>query len=310
MIKDFLIKIINYFCCIKYEIGFIEKDALPIRGGIVSNKIKWLNTKYNENSWFADPFILSVDGARIKVLVEEYFYSSNKGRISLLDIRADSQGYKLQRVTPVLSLDTHLSFPYIVEDGDDIYICPENFQSGMVNLYKFDKETYKLGQPICVVNEPLVDVQIIKHNDMYYLCGVKCETGAMEETKRLKVYKSRNLCTTFDFFYELQNSKCEERGAGKVFCAGDMIIRPAQCCEGGYGTMLIFYRMDISDNAIKEVEIGRLYPNLRSKNGLSLHTFNIVNDLCVVDGHDYKHVWRISRLIAPLIDKMLKLYRK
>ena len=303
--KRLLIRLIQYFTTIKYEIGFFDASEAPKSDSIVSKKIHWLRYPAGKRkSWFADPFILSIKGNHIQVLAEEYSYEYKIGSIALLDIIRDKNEYTLYDSTTILSLSTHLSFPYIFEEAGVTYLCPENYQSGGVSIYKYDPDTKQMNFINQIIDDPLVDVQIFSHNGEYYAMGVKTYTGSMDETKELSIYHSKTLCDKYSLVQTIINEKKEERGAGQIWRENDYYVRPAQCCEFQYGSMLIFYRLNIIDGKIIERELYRYKPSYYSKNGLSLHTYNKLNALCVVDGHDYKNVRLASRLIAPLIQRL------
>ena len=308
MIKRILIKLINYFCQVKYEIGFIAASDIPQETNSILKGIEWLNYGDYKEGWFADPFLLSVTDSFVQVLAEEFSYKTKKGSISLLNIKRDTGGYTLEGVKKILELDNHLSFPLILEEQGSVYVCPENYQSGGVYIYEYNKNNEKLENPIIIISDPLVDVQIVKHEDAYYAFGVVCKTGRMEETRSINIYKSNNLLGKYALSQTILNDNCEERGAGQIFRRNCKIIRPAQCCEGGYGKMLIFYNLEFINGEICETELCRLKPQRLKKNGLSLHTFNVKNGLCVVDGHDYKNLRNLSRWIAPFLNYCLTIY--
>lgn len=304
MIKKILIKIINYFCQVKYEIGFVSENELPHGACCVLRNIKWLNTGGYNLGWFADPFILSVTDDFVQVLAEEFSYRKRKGSISLLKIRRGVNEYKLENVKTILKLDTHLSFPLIFKEKGKVYVCPENYQSGGVYIYEYNECCEILENPRLIISDPLVDAQIVKDGNLYYAFGVVCKNGSMEETRRVNVYKSDTLLGKYECIQTIVNDYCEERGAGQIYTENGVIIRPAQCCEGGYGKMLINKQIKIEDNKIKETEINRYKPIRSKKNGLSLHTFNKENGLCVVDGHDYKNCRIVSRIVAPILKRI------
>lgn len=306
--KRILIEIINFFTTIRYEIGFVDMGKLSTSSCEISKNIHWLQyPQKNKESWFADPFILDVEGDKIEVLAEEYFYLNKVGRISLLNIKKENGRYELQCITPVLSLASHLSFPYIFREGEVVYVCPENYQSGGVSIYKYNSDSKCLDFIGQIIDDPLVDVQIFKSQNEYYALGVNCKTGDLSETKELRVYSSKELCGKYQLIQTIKNEKKEERGAGTIWQEGDCFIRPAQSCEGGYGTMLIMYKINIVNGEIKEEELYRYKPQKNSRYGLSLHTINMYGGVCVVDGHDYKNVSRISRKLAPYINKLIGL---
>ena len=275
-----------------FNIGFIRynnTDVLEER----TPTVNWLNLGCYTDGWFADPFILQINDSDIVLLAEEYEYKKKKGRISQLVV--DKQSLKLKNVNPVLELDTHLSFPYIFPYKEQVYVCPENYASGSVKLYRRN-EAGQLVEPIIIIPSPLVDTQLLEYNGFFYAFGVETRTGKNEESKTLKVYRSESLFVPFSFFCEISNIFAEERGAGVIFNDNQRIIRPAQSCERGYGDSMVFYSLHISDSSIKETIIGKIYPKMSGHYNLGLHTFNKQDDICVVDGKDYRR-YPLARII-------------
>lgn len=276
-----------------YYIGFVEND--PLTCGFKFGNIKWLDTAGYDTGWFADPFIFEVSDDKIVVLAEEFVYETGKGRLVRLDISRD---YKLEKVKVILELDTHLSFPIFHREGNEVYVYPENAESGKLSIYRYNLAEERLEFTAVLVDEPLLDSQIYQKDGKYILCGVIFEPNGQECTRRLQIYESDKLTGPYVRSAEIANSFCEERGAGAVFQRDGRFIRPAQCCEGDYGKGVILY--DIDGNT--EREIARYVPESGKKNGLGLHTFNQCDGLTVVDGIEYRH--RVpGRLVAFIFRK-------
>ncbi len=276
-----------------FNVGFIE-DTLSL--GKLSNRIPaitWMKLGKYSSGWFADPFILEMTNSEIILLVEEYEYKKRKGRIS--EIVVDRDKFKLKSVRPVLEKDTHLSFPYIIKEGNNIYVCPENYESGGVFIYRRSSDGI-LVDPHKIIDTSLVDTQLIKIDDFYYAFGVETISGDNNESRFLQVYRSSSITDSFVFFCSITNILAEERGAGQLFVEAGQIVRPAQSCERSYGDSLVFYSLQINENDIFEKLLDKLYPRMYGHFGLGLHTFNKLQDIVVVDGKDFRH-YPFSRII-------------
>ena len=140
--------------------------------------MKWLkhDSKY---SWFADPFILDVTDNEIHVLVEEYYKPIQRGRISRLII--DRYSYELKQKDVVLELRTHLSFPAIIRKEKDVFIYPENGESGELNLYQYFPESNKCVKIETILSEAVADAIIARVNgeDMLF-CTKKTNPNGNE----------------------------------------------------------------------------------------------------------------------------------
>lgn len=289
-----------------YHLGFVESSIGDIVYSSKSyNKVGWVDLNGHCTSWFADPFIFKTEGEFIEVLAEEFEYSKNKGRLSHLLIKKD--GLRLVAITPILELDTHLSFPAYIKKENKTYVYPENYVSGGIKIYEYDDLNKKLVNPKEILREVLVDAQILELNGHYYLMGVKHENDKFtyNYTKDLYIFQSGDLFGEYTFFQKISNTKKEERGAGHLFYVGDKLIRPAQNCDGGYGVEVVFYEFTQGeDGYFKEVEVGRMSPG-HNKYPFVLHTFNTMGKYHIIDGMGFE-----NNLIRPMLTKLFQLYCK
>lgn len=285
-----------------YFIGFLNDNQLGLPAAERFNAISWLKTGRYKHGWFADPFFLSVDESKVELLVEEWEYDKKKGRLCILDVERRGEKFNLQKVTPILTLDTHLSFPIHIQDEDgELFFYPENYQSGTLKMYHFNRDTLQLENPITIIAEPLLDTQIVKIGKHYYAMGViKNDSKTHDYTRHLCIYKAEQLTGHYELVQIISNSKREERGAGHIYEQDCKLYRPAQCCEGDYGKAVITYELQMDDEGhFTEKEVNRFEPIDGARYGQGLHTFNQMNGLCVVDGKDFRR-GRISRWLDKL----------
>lgn len=287
-----------------YFIGFLNEKQLRLPATERFNAISWLKTCGYKHGWFADPFFLSVDDSKVELLVEEWEYDQKKGRLCILDIERRGEKFKLQKVTPILTLDTHLSFPiYVKDESGELFFYPENYQSRTLKLYHFNRETRQLEHPISIISEPLLDTQIVKIDKHYYAMGViKNESKTHDYTRHLHIYKAEQLTGPYEQVQVIDNPLREERGAGQIYEHDGKLYRPAQCCEGEYGKAVIIYELQMDDaGRFTEKEVNRFEPVHGARYGQGLHTFNLMNGLCVIDGKDFRR-----GLISRWIDKLYR----
>ena len=81
--------------------------------------------------FFADPFLIERDGRTI-CYVEDYSYRLDRGRIAALELRDD----EVISLGPVVEEPCHMSFPYIFEYQDDLFMIPETFEAEEINIYR------------------------------------------------------------------------------------------------------------------------------------------------------------------------------
>lgn len=284
----------------RYTIGFADySDSIVSDNGFFP-VVHWLKGAPRKR-WFADPFILSVSDNDIEVLVEDYSYKEKKANISILTV--DRLSFKLKRISSILSLPDHLSFPAYYKEGDSIYIYPENCRSGQLSLYKFDAESKQLVDKTVVLHQPIADAII---TDIY---GKQVITGTLypdDNGKSLYIYPFDTLEHSTTLPLQLVRFPDNTaRNAGQYFYVGQQLYRPAQCCNKRYGECLVFQRINESkEGTITFEEIKRVYsPNKRYN--LSFHTFNVFHkEIVVVDASGYRF-----RLIGRFLESIRNVFR-
>jgi hypothetical protein len=78
------------------------------------------------------------------------------------------------------------------------------------------------------------------------------------------------------------------RPAGRVFRHDGRLIRPAQDCSRGYGTAVVFNRIDVlTTDEYAESPVGRIEPNW-APGLVGTHTYNSSGGIEVVDGRRFE----------------------
>lgn len=283
ILRKFKKKLLHY----AWDLAFFECNLDFIEHGIDFSKIHIIKNPY-KNKWFADPFILRVTEQNLILLVEEFDYSVNRGRIAQIVI--DKVKNEIVSCDIILELPTHLSFPAIYRSGGKILVHPENSASGASYIYEYDESLKKLVNPIEVLNEPITDAIIISDNEGYkmYATRVPEPNGC-----NLRVYSSRNITGPYTAERIEVFPHCRARMAGNFIEKNGEFIRPAQDCEGSYGKAVIFYS---GCNVI-----GEIRPPAYKYAGV--HTFNILDNTCIIDIKiwDYPTVALIKNMIKKWI---------
>ena len=282
MVKKIINALKFYFsepCC---AVGFI--DILEVTNRISIPKVNWVKRTPSDR-WYADPFILSVTDSTVELLVERYKYDEGKGVLSNLLINRKNN--HLIRESVILELTTHLSFPFIIEESGVIYVMPENYQSGRLSIYEYDRGHNSLINPHVLVNEPLVDAVCKKIDENYYIFATKYDDNFYEAAKILYIYRSTSLKGKYVLIQTIPYEKAEGRGAGEIIEFDGNLFRPSQDCNDGYGKCVIFSKLNLKDGTFQVAEQGRILPS-DIKYSLGLHTYNQKSEVVVVDGIGYR----------------------
>ena len=121
--------------------------------------------------------------------VEDYDYNSNKGSISAYKITPS--GY--EGIGVVLEEDFHLSFPFIFEYENEIFMCPETNEKKEIRVYKcIDFPSKWEFHKTLMTNVSAGDNVIFKHKNKWWLLANIDQSGANENSCQLHVFSSDN----------------------------------------------------------------------------------------------------------------------
>ena len=81
--------------------------------------------------YLADPFVIARSGKNY-CFVEDFDYSTHRGTIDVYELTPTGG----TRVGTALNEKFHLSFPYLFEYRNELYMCPESSESKDIRIYK------------------------------------------------------------------------------------------------------------------------------------------------------------------------------
>ena len=282
----------------RWRIGIVENSLEGIVNG-EELRVQWPSNPFHDR-WFADPFVLSVDGDEVTLLVEDYRYAEGQGRISRIIV--DRKRGAIVSCKTILR-GGHYSFPAILRENGKVYLYPEQSRQGKLELFEYCPETETCEYVQTLSEEPLTDAIIYK--------GVIYSTRLPEPNgKRLKMFKwpsavqssiaasqrssafgdSKQLHCVQDanaLNLELETlnqpktyvfGECIARNAGEFFEVNGVTYRPAQECNRWYGNGLSIQKYE--DGAFTEV---RRIPGM--------HTLNSFQGVTVVDRKVFPFQW-------------------
>ena len=282
-----------------WEIGFVI-DGLQ---GVFSNSPQyvWIKNPNKDKCWFADPFILDVTDDYIVLLVEEMRYAIHKGRIAKLLINRLTM--TIEKMDILLEEDTHLSFPNIWRNGNDVYVYPENYESGELNLYKLVDNATRLEKVRVLCPAPLTDAVMTEVFGKRQIFSTKFPNPNGNE---LYVY-------TLNEHAEIINVACAQfddnhaRMAGQFFEYKGKIYRPAQDCNEVYGGAVIIESVEKIGNQYIFQPIKRLtskHPRLH----VGMHTLNVYKGVVVVDVKGYEYM--SGNIVHNFVRRRKRLFKR
>jgi len=257
----------------EWRLGLLSNGFEDIKSG----KIHWVDNGVYTNKWFADPFILDFDENHVKLLVEEFDYEVHRGRLARLVV--DKKNWTITDCKIILDLDTHLSFPMIWREEGHVYVCPENYASGALNLYEFDLEYESLTFIKSLITGKLTDACLFKQGDIYFVLSTYEPTP---NGKQLSIWKSNSLTGEYTLCQEIKFDENIARNAGRIFEHQGKFIRPAQECNDQYGHAVVFQQVNVTEAQFSFKELYR-YTSTNAKYNNGTHTYNAYKEMAVID---------------------------
>jgi hypothetical protein len=288
--NGFLSKFIDKLFVKQWQIGLCRGDISEIiRSKVFNPEIKWL--PLNTLAYFqADPFLLKSDDGNLNILYEDFAFNDYYGKIALITV---DKNFKPVNNTILLDTKSHLSYPYIFTENNRIFVFPEAGYSGKLTCYEYDAVNKSLLFYKDVMDIPVLDPTIIKHNGKYWMFGTLL---GKDSDKKLNIYFSDNLHGPYISHPDnpVKNSLNGSRPAGSFIVVDDIIYRPSQNSENQYGESITINKVTkLDEYGFTEEPYMDLQINQNNKNNneiLTIHTINAIDEFIVVDGT----IWTFS----------------
>jgi hypothetical protein len=230
--------------------------------------------------FWADPFPLVRDG-RHYIFFEELPFAADRAHLSVIEVKADGTCSEPQRI---LERDYHLSYPFLLEEGGELYMIPETAHNRAIELYRCVRfpDQWKLERTL-VKDAWAADATIHRANDRWWMfCTIGFEGGEIND--ELHLFSAERLTGPWKPHRRnpIRSDVRGARPAGRLFMQDGELIRPGQVCTPLYGSGIALHRVTrLDDLQYAEEEIRRITP---SGDGiLGLHTINRAGALSVTD---------------------------
>lgn len=283
----------------------VEPDVLAG----VRERIQWMP---DPGPWRyrADPFGVR-RGEVTHVFVEAFDYRTKHAVIEHHELGADRVW---RGGATVLARPYHLSYPYIIEDGGEVFMVPESHRAQEVALYraiKFPGDWVR--ETVLLPGIPAAEPSLIKHCGRWWMFFTVVGPQARDQRELHAAYAEK---LTGPWRLHSQNPLLDDRSGARpggtpfVGAGGDVIL-PVQDCSGTYGGGLRFLRFTVlePDRIVAQHLPGRFSGDLVSDtHQVGFHTLASCGEQTLLD------VKRIDRSHARRwIDwqrRMTRLWRK
>jgi len=283
-----------------WNIGIINQHISSLLISGAEPTIQWL-PRPEPAKYIADPFAVIRDQT-VYIFCEEFDYRASKGRIVCIEL-ADATPSK---PSVVLDLAVHLSYPYLIEYGGEVYCIPETHMAREIALYKAD--AFPLGWTkirTLVNNFDGVDPTVFQHEGRWWLAS------SSPGDARLFIWHSSSLFGPWQQHaanpvkVDIRSS----RPAGTPFTHNDELFRPAQDCSKSYGERVIINRVTkLTPTEFVEESAVVVEPFRESPYPKGIHTISGLKDLTLIDGKGFRFDQDALRynlrrkFLRPLVD--------
>ena len=142
-----------------------------------------------ENKFLADPFIISKNNKNY-CFVESYDYLLDKGTIDVFELTKNNSHF----LGTAIEEEFHLSFPYLFETENEIYLIPESSKNRDIRIYKSTEFPLKWKLEKVIIDDiDASDSIILYHDNLWWLLTNVDELGLGDHNYQMNIYYSNNL---------------------------------------------------------------------------------------------------------------------
>jgi hypothetical protein len=263
-----------------WNIGIVHRPVSTMLVDGPLTDVHWLRPP-EEDGYVADPFGVRVDG-ELWVLAEHLGFTDQHGRIvAMRGEGPDALG------EPVRVMDdaVHLSYPFLVEEGGEIWCIPERGGAREVALYRAVEFPLRWERTATLLEGLRAsDPSFVRHEGRWWMF---CTDDDAAPAIDLHAFHAERLEGPWvpHPWNPLKVDVASSRPGGTPFVHEGVLHRPAQDCTGTYGAALTVNRVDVlTPERFEERRVARIEPDPAGPYPAGLHTLAVLGDVTIVDG--------------------------
>jgi hypothetical protein len=236
-----------------------------------------------EGRFWADPYVLRRNDGHY-VFFEDASVASGLGRLSV--IRVESDG-RCSPPSVVLERPYHLSYPFLFEWRDELFLVPESAENRTVELYRCRRfpDDWELAHNL-MENVDAYDATLVEHEGRWWMFAcVKAHPGA-GPSDELCLFHAESPVSRRWHPHPLNPVISDvryARPAGRLFRANGELYRPSQNSSYRYGYALNLNRIvELTPTAFREEVVRTIVPDW-DRSILTVHTLNSAGELVALD---------------------------
>ena len=144
-----------------------------------------------QNRFLADPFVIYRNGSHY-CFVEDYDLLKKKGSISVYKLSPGSS----TELGTALTEDFHLSYPYLFEFNNELYMCPETGERREIRIYKCTDFPLKWVFHKTLMNDvSAADTSIFAYEDKWWMFTNLDRSSICDHSSQLHIFYASNPLT-------------------------------------------------------------------------------------------------------------------
>ena len=257
----------------KWNIGIVNCSVQDVINGqdISAKNITWLPEIYGRYS--ADPFLFE-QGDKLWLFFEDFSYKTNTAQLAVTEVILGEE-VSFGDTHNILDSSVHRSYPYVFSVNEDVFLVPEQCETGEVVLYEAESFPLKWKKKKTLLNNFAgVDATPFFHEGQWWM--FVSELGDYEN-EELHLYFTQDI--TGIWVGHPQNPIVKNaqgaRMAGNIYKDKhtQKIYRKGQDCTHTYGGGLVMYHIEtLTQKEYKEIQIQYIAPPKKYKQGI--HTIS------------------------------------
>jgi hypothetical protein len=263
-----------------WTVGVLDRPVASLLEGADVADVDWAPSITGH--YTADPFG-RWEGDTLRVVYEDYAHA--RGRATIATRTWDRvQGW--QAPAEALDIGSHLSYPFLLADGEERLMMPESQASGALRIYA-SPDGVSGWRPRHDVDLPMgvADATLLRHGDRWWLFA--CRADRLNPATELWLWHAQTLDGPWVAHVgsPVVVDVRAARPAGPLFEAQGRLFRPAQDCSTGYGDRLAIREvLELTPERYAERTVTIVRPDPQGPYPFGLHTLTGVGDVTLIDG--------------------------
>jgi hypothetical protein len=277
-----------------WQIGWRWHEGPGVMESLSLGTKPWNILPDDNKRFYADPFPVQWQG-RTFLFMEELVHAAGKGFISTVEFTSNGT---VGTTEPVLEENTHLSYPFLIEDGGQIWMIPENSAAQEIALYRSTQFPHKWEKETVLISGITAsDSTVVFHNGYYWLfCTVRDQNAppGVAYSDRLIIFHALTLHGPWHphSLNPVMLDARQARPAGNIVMHNGKLRRPTQDCTKGYGTAISLCTIQKLEKDRFEQTIDKTIRPNKIWEGRKLHTLNRAGPLETIDGTRLNFKWK------------------